>query len=139
MYRYSLKHSATAHIVLVATFAVASGCGMRSVPSIPQRADRSIITQDEAAYANAATAHDIVEHLRPEFLVTMTGRSPVGERLVYINGVRAGGLEVLEDIPAERVQEIRLLGAREASRLLGGGHSAGALMIKLRRGWYPRT
>ena len=139
MHACSPTRSAPAYAALIATLVIASGCGPRTIHSIDLRSDRSVITQDEAAYAGAETAHDIVEHLRPEFLVSLTGRSLAAERLVYINGVRVGGLEVLHGIPADRVQEIRLLTARDAERLLGGEHSAGALVIKLRRGWYPRS
>lgn len=139
MYVYSTARLAAACVAMVATLVVASGCGIRTNPSFAPRRDRSLITQDEAAYANAGSAYDIVDHLRPEFFIAPNNGSLAAERLVYVNGVRAGGLEVLHAIPAERVQEIRLLSAFDANRLLGGGHSAGALMIKLRRGWYPRS
>src|SRR4051794_32374638 len=108
MYGYSRARSAPAHVALISTLVFAGGCAITTRPSIEQRVDRSVIAQDEVPYASAETAYDIVEHLRPEFLIAMAGRSLAAERLVYINGVRAGGLEVLNDIPAGRVQEIRL-------------------------------
>ncbi|MFL5623602.1 MAG: hypothetical protein ACJ8AB_13210, partial [Gemmatimonadaceae bacterium] len=73
---------------------------------------------------------------RPEFFTAAAGRPYGSERLVYVNGFRSAGLEALRGIPAAWIQEIRLVSAGEAMLTLGGGHYAGALMIKLRRGWF---
>jgi len=137
MYGRSRTRSASFRLSLIGALTLA-GCGrIQTTPYLDQPAGRSVITQDQIPYANAETAYDVVEHLRPQFFISTAGRSLATERLVYINGLRAGGLEVLRGIPSDRVQEIRLLGAGEATMLLGGGHPSGALMIKLRRGWQP--
>ena len=104
-----------------------------SAPSLAPTSGRSIITQDEIPFAQAASAYDVIQRLRPTFLVAQRDPAFVGDRQVYINGMRAGGMEVLRSISADRIQEIRLLPAGEATRLLGTGHGAGALMIKVRR------
>ena len=120
------------------TALVFGGCaGPGAMGSLEHSLRPSVITQDEAAYANAESAYDVIAHLRPQFFAAARGTSFTG-LVVYINGLRAGGTEVLHGISAGRVQEIRLLSPGEANLLLGGGHSAGALMIKLRRGWSPR-
>ena len=137
MYTHSQTLRVQVQLTLITVLAFGSGCGgFRTIGSLEQSSRPSVITQDEAAYANAESAYDIVEHLRPEFFAPAGGTS-LNELLVYINGLRAGGTEVLRGIAAGRVKEIRLLSPREATLLLGGGHSAGALMIKLRMGWSP--
>ena len=137
MYTRSPALRVPVQLTLLGVLAFGSGCGgAGTIGSLDHSLRPSVITQDEAAYANAETAHDIVEHLRPQFFASTRGTSSA-ELLVYINGVRAGRTEVLRGISARRVEEIRLLSPAEATLLLGGGHSAGALMVKLRRGWSP--
>ncbi|MFL5483241.1 MAG: hypothetical protein ACJ8AK_13760 [Gemmatimonadaceae bacterium] len=137
MYTISQTLGVPVHLALIAVLTFGSGCGgFGTLGSLEQSSRPSVISQDEAAYANAETAYDIVEHLRPQFFAAAGGTSFTG-LLVYINGIRAGGSEVLRGIAAGRVKEIRLLSPREATLVLGSGHSAGALMVKLRSSWSP--
>ena len=121
------------HTALLCALVFFSGCAsFGSSPSLAP-ASGQVITQDEVPFAQAASAYDVIQRLRPTFLVSQRDPAFVGDRQVYINGMRAGGMEALRSISADRIQEIRLLPAGEATRLLGAGHGAGALMIRVRR------
>ncbi len=53
--------------------------------------------------------------------------------LVYIDGVRAGGTDMLGNVAAINIQEIRHYSAREAQFKFGVGHVQGAIEVITRR------
>lgn len=111
-----------------------AGCASSSEPG--QRRDLSLITYNEIeeATASAATAHDLVQRLRPQWL-RKRGRSNVGfevEVMVYVDGARYGGADMLAQIPSLSVTEMRYLRPSEASDRYGANHDQGAILVMLR-------
>jgi outer membrane cobalamin receptor len=99
---------------------------------------RNVISQQEIADSNLTTAYEIVESLRPEYLrsrgmASMRSETPE-TAVVYIDGVRAGGLEALRQISRDILQEIRFLSGSDATTMYGTGHGGGAIQVITRRG-----
>jgi len=85
----------------------------------------------EIASARVANAHEAVSRLRPEFLrrrSTMINGD--GQPVVYLNGVRQGGADMLRSIPAGAVYEIRFLSATAASAEFGRTHPGGVISVR---------
>jgi hypothetical protein len=97
-----------------------------------------LISADEVLSATAAnTAYDLVTHLRPQFLQS---RGPTSlliatPRLpdVSIDGGLVEQVDVMKNISAQDVVDIRLLDRWKAEQMLGGPHGAGTILVRLRR------
>jgi len=102
----------------------------------PAARDADRITFAEIETLQVATAFEVVQQLRPEFLRTrgpasVTSAAPV-EAVVYLDGVRQGGPEALRRIRKQTLREIQYLDSREATTQFGTGHRAGAIMVVTR-------
>lgn len=90
----------------------------------------STITREEILEANQMTALDLVRTVRPHWLNT---RGPMSLRstpmVVYVDGMRAGGVEALADIGTTDVEEVRYYDPREAQFRFGTGHAQGAIEV----------
>ena len=84
-----------------------------------------------------ASAWDVVQRLRPEFLTRRTRSSitdPNGALPeVYLDGQRLGQLSTLEGIPVSLIAEIRYLRASEAAEVLNSRHAGGVILVTSRR------
>lgn len=106
----------------------------------------NLITAEEIrAEEGISTAYEAVRRLRPRFLRGRTGArgtsgatnprnrvSSAGDTsgvVVYLNGVKAGGVEVLRRVEAAAVTEIRFIGGRDATTRYGTGHGAGVIEV----------
>jgi hypothetical protein len=120
--------------ILALTMAIV-GCSSRGAPDRPDR-ERHLITAQEIDELNLSTAYDVVRHLRPEFLRsrgTMSLRNTSGEfAVVYINGMRAGGLDQLNAIRANDVDTIRYISASDATTRWGTGHTGGVIEVTVK-------
>jgi hypothetical protein len=100
------------------------------------RGERNVITAEELAGIQVASAYDAVLQLRPQFLRSRGAaslRDPRAETAaVYINGTRAGTIDVLRALRLNDVQEIRYLSAVEASTRYGINHAAGVIEVRTR-------
>ena len=103
--------------------------------------DRNVITADEIATVDVATAYDIVSRLRPEFLKT---RGPITispdkatqqpEITVFLDGVESGPVErTLYLIPANQVVEIHLYRSTDAVTKYGTRHTGGVIAVTTKR------
>src|SRR5256885_12926708 len=103
--------------------------------------DRNVITADEIATVDVATAYDIVSRLRPEFLKT---RGPITispdkatqqpEVTVFLDGVESGPVErTLYLIPANQVVEIHLYRSTDAVTKYGTRHTGGVIAVTTKR------
>jgi hypothetical protein len=107
----------------------------------PPRSGRSsdILTADELLKNNPMSTAEGVRHLRPEFFRgTATPTHPTSAStgpLVYVNGVRAGGLEALETIPLYVVEEIRFIRPAAAQAFWGSycDCADGVIHVRTRR------
>lgn len=98
---------------------------------------RNLITVEEIAQTTFTSAFEVIQSLRPEFLRTRGAtsvRHPPEYALVYVDGMRAGGLDTLRTIPREALLEVRYLSGVDATTLYGTGHGGGAIQIMTRRG-----
>lgn len=117
-----------APIIIGACASASGGNGSSTSPR-----DRNLITAEEIAGLNVATAFDIVRQLRPEFLRsrgTMSMRQADSEfAVVYMNGMRMGGPDQLHQIRATDVQAIRYISAADATTRWGTGHTGGVIEV----------
>ncbi len=117
--------SRIAAALLVATgVACASGSGERTSGS------RDVITQEELDASTVNMVYDVIQQLRPQFLRTRPGS---GTAIVYVDGVRRGGLEELRRIDKTTIREVRYVDGQEATMLYGTGHGGGAILLQSRR------
>jgi hypothetical protein len=113
---------------------LSAACASRGAAAPPPAGDG--ITAAEIEKIPAASAFDVIQRLRPEFLRSRAripgGTAESGAPLVYVDGIRAGGLDVLRTIAARDVHEIRRLSAPDATTRYGPGHSSGVIEITMR-------
>ena len=137
----------TRALLAVAALAGTAGCassgtaGQRGEPqttavSAPtrERKDPNVITEAELATRSTLTARQAIEQLRPQFLrvrgMTTLGNAQTSDVIwVYLDGTRMGTLEVLSNIGAHEIREIRYLSPSEATNRYGTGHVQGAIVI----------
>jgi len=95
-----------------------------------------VITAEEIAqHDGLRTAYDVVRRLRPQFLRRrgVASLSAASEEIVvYLDGIRTGGVEVLRNIDVATVREIRHINARDATTKYGTGHSQGVIEVLTR-------
>ncbi|MFN2567279.1 MAG: hypothetical protein ABR499_19965 [Gemmatimonadaceae bacterium] len=102
-------------------------------PNRPRR-DPNVITTEELAARPTLTARQVIEQLRPQFLRTR-GTTTLGNAAtqdviwVYLDGTRMGTVEVLNNIGAHEIREIRYLNPSEATNRYGTGHVQGAILV----------
>lgn len=97
----------------------------------PRRAAdrRRLIGEDEVERASVATAYELVQGLRPQWL-----RSSDDARImVYLDGRRLGPPETLQSIPRADVARVEYFDAVEAQQRWGTGHPEGAINVVTRR------
>jgi hypothetical protein len=107
-----------------------TGCAVQGGPELrlaPSGA-LNVLSEAEIANSRATTAYEAVERVRPMYLVSKVDLSPTAERVVYLNGVRLGGVGELRLIPAREVKEIRFVRAIDGSAY-GVGRSGGAILV----------
>jgi hypothetical protein len=120
-------------MLLVAGAVLLAACGGARTqgPSIS-----NIITSEEIRESSGRTAHEIVQQLRPQFLRVRGSRSisgsQVSEPVVYVDNIRMGGLSALREVRASAIEEIRYIGAADATTRWGTGHMGGAILVILR-------
>lgn len=112
--------------------AILAACSGNPGTDSPNR-QRDLISPEEIAELNVSTAYDVVRQLRPEYLRsrgTMSLREAGGEyAVVYLNGMRLGGLDQLNSIRATDVQMIRYISASDATTRWGTGHTGGVIEV----------
>jgi hypothetical protein len=121
--------------LLLLMLAPVVSCASGGQSAGPSR-NRDIITAEEVARTTFSTAYEVVESLRPEFMrsrSTSMGTGQSDNAVVYIDGVRAGGLNELRRVPREQIQEIRYLSGSDATTIYGTGHVGGAILVTTKR------
>ena len=112
---------------------VACGPAPRTAEPTPSR---RVLLEDEIRGTQVATAYQIVARLRPEWLRRrgrVSVRDPTaGAVIVYLNGMRQGGVSALDAIVAETVLEMEYLNGQEATTRFGTGHGGGVILVRLR-------
>lgn len=124
-----------AHALLVCLI-VLPACASGGGSSTSTGRQRNLITSEEIQPLQVASAYEVVQQLRPEYLRTRGARGMAGQpetAVVYVDGVRQGGTGYLRQIPKETVMEVRYMNANDATTMYGTGHSGGAIIVRTRR------
>ena len=109
--------------------------------------DRNRITLEEIEKSSALNGLQAVRSLRAFWLSSRGATSlrtdpsdqsitPVTKDqalVVYVDGVRRGGVGDLEQIPIEQIRELKFLPADEATTRFGAGHPLGAIEVLSRK------
>jgi hypothetical protein len=121
------------------TACASSGAGNTSTSPKPTSRDK--VTKDEITGTPASTAYDLVYHLRPDWLrargtASMVGGSEgSGAPLVYLDGVKMGGLDALKSISSREIQSMEWIPGAKAELVLsdvGSRAIVGAIALKTR-------
>lgn len=97
------------------------------------RRQPNLITAEELTTAPSIkpgqSVYDAIQFLRPQFLIRRGGGSSAMP-VVYVDNIRRGGPETLNEIFVFQVEEIRYLSSSEATMRFGTGHPGGAILVK---------
>jgi hypothetical protein len=127
-----LHHAVGTLLVLQLAAGVSSAAAQKGRKS-------NVITAEEIAKSGANSAYDVVRTLRPAWLRPrgITSGQPdspgTGGIQVYVDGIRMGSTDELDNVPAERVQEMRYVNANDATTKYGTGHTQGAIEVTTKR------
>jgi hypothetical protein len=114
----------------LAVLALCAACGSsRSRPE--RRLDRTVITRDEMLKGNYATVYDAVAARHSMWLQPRGPDSFVLPSIVwvYIDGTRAGGVEILHNIQPRLVNTVRFYDGPAATSRWGVDNGAGVIHI----------
>ena len=126
----------SAVVVMVAILGCASG---GSAPTSRRSGSLDVITQAdiEARAADATTALQIIEKLRPQMLRSRGVASPndMGstQPRVYVDNISFGEVGSLANVNASQIREIRYINARDATTQWGTGHMGGVILVSTKR------
>jgi hypothetical protein len=117
-------------LVLFYSIAVLTACaanGPRESTRAPSTA-LDVIMEGDIASSKGSNAYEVVERIRPMYLVSRLDLAPTEQRQVYLNGIKLGGVGELRWIPAKDVQQIRFVRAIDGGAY-GVGRSGGAILV----------
>jgi hypothetical protein len=126
----------------VAVLALAgAGLGLMPADAVAQKRDRDKITREEILNSSQKERDllVVIRGLRPHFVAPPRGvRSMSGGRaaptVLYVNGNKMGDLNMLKQILATDVFEVRYMDPSKAENEFGIGHSGGAVLVTLVKG-----
>lgn len=100
-------------------------------------ADPQIITEEEVEASRAATAFEVIQKLRANFLsyrgeTSVINRNSQPYPTVYLDGQQYGPIGILRNIPASQVSTIRLYRSWEATTKFGTGNMGGVIAVTTR-------
>jgi CubicO group peptidase (beta-lactamase class C family) len=113
----------------LAVVALALGC--QSTPREGRRLDRSVITREQMLKGDYVTVYDAVVAMRSSWLRTRGPDSFVlpSSVWVYIDGTRAGGVEVLHNIQPTLITTVRFYDGPTATGRWGVDNGAGVIHV----------
>jgi hypothetical protein len=132
--RRTRETSALWKFAVVAPLVLLPACaGSGSGPSRPQ-SDRNVITLAEIEETEARDAYEVVQQLRPRWMVRNRGQRTMFEdgadfAKVVVDEFPPREFDVLREIPRETIFEIRFLEPREATFLYGSGYNEGVVKV----------
>ena len=101
----------------------ASGAGGTS-----RRSNPDLITLEELETLPTATAFEAISRLRPRWIQTRMNEEPV----VFMDGSRLGGVDVLHNVQVSQLREIRHRNGRDATTRYGTGYGGGSIEMRSR-------
>jgi hypothetical protein len=97
-----------------------------------------LITEDEIDASRAATAYEVIQKLRANFL-SNRGETSFNKNTsqpyptVYLDGQEYGPISTLRNIPASQIANIRLYRSWEATTKFGSGNMGGVIAVTTRQ------
>jgi hypothetical protein len=137
----------TSLAVLALAGALTGNAAAQDKPKPKRQPDVISSEEIEVIKGDVGNAEDIIRRLRPKFLQVRPSQSLMGSSSnagaaasasrttqavsikVYVNNVRRGSTEVLRQLPAVGITEIRYLNSSDATSRFGMDHEAGAILI----------
>ena len=116
---------------LVAVAVVAAALGCQSAPREGRRLDRSVITREQMLKGDYVTVYDAVAAMRSSWLRPRGPDSFVlsSSVWVYIDGTRAGGVEVLHNIQPTLINTVRFYDGPTATGRWGVDNGSGVIHV----------
>jgi hypothetical protein len=115
--------------------------GSRSSLSREARRAGDVLTAAQIASVaglRSSDTYDAVRHLRPQFLarplVRAAHRPSAEQPMVFVNGILAGGIEVLRRIPVSVVSDVAYVRPADAANRYGPAHAAGVILVRTAAG-----
>lgn len=117
--------------MLPLVYLLGMGCAARIRPDHPQRVDRTVLTRAQMLEGHYSTVYDAVLALHPTWLRPRGPDSFVSPSAVwvYIDDVRAGGVDVLRNIQPGLVNTVRWYDGAQATGRWGVDHGAGVIHV----------
>ncbi|HEY5489689.1 MAG TPA: hypothetical protein VIK25_00740 [Gemmatimonadaceae bacterium] len=118
-------------VALLLSLCLTTGCAGGPAVASGTRTDPTLITRAQIQDSRFATAYDAVRALHSNWLTARGTESfsyPT-EVQVYLDGVRMGGLDMLQNIASPPVQYIRFFSGIEASSRWGLDHGRGVIWV----------
>lgn len=114
--------------------AFAAGCASANAGAegtVPHRSTNIITAAEIQQATGLSTAYDAVQRLRPQFLRVRGPSTIMGSEsvVVIVDGMQRGGPDVLREISATDVKEIRYVNARDATTKYGTGVNQGVIEV----------
>ena len=108
-----------------------AACATTSPPgtTVPSRSG-DVISAGELRTVSQFNVLEAIRRLRPTWLRVRSRSMPA---VVFVDGVRRGGVEVLRDFRASEVVEIRRRSGTDATTLYGTGVGGGTIEVQTRR------
>ncbi len=96
----------------------------------------SVLLADELQELNVDNAYQAVERARPQWLNSRASPTPANpdgaEPVVYVDGIRAGGLGELRRVRVVSIVRIEYMRANDATSRFGTNHQGGAILVTTR-------
>jgi hypothetical protein len=110
---------------------LSAACLSRANPTTANRLDRTVITRDQMLEANYATVYDAVAAMRSLWLQPRGPDSFVAPSIVwvYVDGTRAGDVDVLKTMQPRLVNTVRFYDGPSATSRWGVDNAAGVIHV----------
>jgi len=123
-------------VIRPASFALVLCAACLHQSPVSAKTDPSVITREQIAVNHFVTAYEVVEGMHQNWFQTRgpdSFASPT-QVIVYLDGVRLGGIAALRNIPAGDVAYIRHYSGIDATARWGLDHGAGVIFVATRLG-----
>ena len=125
-------------VLLMAVPSLLAACGGGGAPGTATPRDANVITLEEIEATQATTAYDIIQQLRPRWMVRNRGQRTFSETeadyaKVFVDDMPPREFDYLREIPRVSILEMRFIEARDATYLYGTGYNAGVVKVTTRR------
>jgi len=118
--------------ITVASFALAvglAGCAGAGGARLGGGSANELSEADFTPDMQVLTLYQAVQRLRPAWLRGRGGQRP----LVYVNGVRRGGVEELEALRVDQITTAERMSPSDATTRYGTDHGGGVIFVILKR------